>query len=157
MENSVPHKLRLIRAFGMPPLKRGHRHVASKIQAIEDWAELTRWLAKIQSIVNWAELRISPVQIQPIENWAEPRSVENVQQFSSFAKMPPLKRGHRHVAGIVAVHEELGCARKRQEHSAVLGLCREASRTFCNSWAPRTSIVTLLTVLQSGKAADGAD
>jgi hypothetical protein len=26
-----------------------------------------------------------PVQIRPIEDWAEPRSVENVQQFSSFA------------------------------------------------------------------------
>jgi hypothetical protein len=49
--------------------------------------------AKIQSIENWAELRISPAKIQPIEDWAEPRSVENVQQFSSFANL------YREVAG----------------------------------------------------------
>jgi hypothetical protein len=49
--------------------------------------------AKIQSIEKWAELRISPARIQPIEDWAEPRSVENVQQFSSFANL------YRKVAG----------------------------------------------------------
>jgi hypothetical protein len=50
-------------------------------------------LAKTQSIANWAELRISPAKIQPIKDWAEQRSVENVQQFSSFANL------YRHVAG----------------------------------------------------------
>jgi hypothetical protein len=58
--------------------------------------------AKIQSIENWAELRISPAKIQPIEDWAELRSVENVQQFSSFANL------HRHVAGKDSVNRELG-------------------------------------------------
>jgi hypothetical protein len=62
-----------------------------------------------------------PAKIQPIEYWAELRSVENVQQFSSFANL------YREVAGIVAVTQGLGCARKRQEPSAVLGLRREAS------------------------------
>jgi hypothetical protein len=46
-----------------------------------------------------------PAKIQPIEDWAEPRSVENVQQFSSFANL------YQEVAGIAAVNEELGCAR----------------------------------------------
>jgi hypothetical protein len=53
---------------------------------------------KIQSIENWDELRILPVQIRPIEDWAEPRSVENIQQFSSFANL------YREVAGTVAVN-----------------------------------------------------
>jgi hypothetical protein len=56
-----------------------------------------------------------PVQIRPIEDWAEARSVENVQQFSSFANL------YREVTGIVAVNEELGCARKRQERLQFLG------------------------------------
>jgi hypothetical protein len=49
--------------------------------------------AKTQSIANWAELRISPAKIQPIKDWAEQRSVENVQQFSSYANL------YREVAG----------------------------------------------------------
>jgi hypothetical protein len=65
---------------------------------------------------------------------AEPRSVENVQQFSSFANL------YREVAGKDAVNQGLGCAGKRQERSAVLGLRREASRMFSSSWASRTSI-----------------
>jgi hypothetical protein len=100
-----------------------------------------------------------PAKIQPIDDWAEPRSVENVQQFSSFGNL------YREVAGTVAVNYGLGCAEKRRERSAVLelweplprgrryscsqlriGLRREASRTFCSSWAS-----------QIGKAADGAD
>jgi hypothetical protein len=69
--------------------------------------------AKIQSIENWAELRISPAKIQPIEDWAEPRSVENVQQFSSFANL------YREVAGTDTVNQgpdtasaDVGVARK---------------------------------------------
>jgi hypothetical protein len=73
----------------------------AKIQSIENWAELRISPARIQSIENWAELRILPVQIQPIEDWAEPRSVENVQQFSSFANL------YRHVAGKDSVNREL--------------------------------------------------
>jgi hypothetical protein len=78
----------------------------------------------IQSIENWVELRISPAKIQPIGNLAEPRSLENVQQFSSFANL------YRQVAGIVAVTQGLGCARKRQEPSAVLEL-REFLLPLC--------------------------
>jgi hypothetical protein len=58
--------------------------------------------AKIQSIENWAELRISPAKIQPIEDWAEPRSVENVQQFSSCANL------YREVAGTDSANRGLG-------------------------------------------------
>jgi hypothetical protein len=65
---------------------------------------------------------MSPAKIQSIENWAEPRSVENVEQFSSFANL------YREVAGKDAVNQGLGCAGKRQERSAVLGLRREASK-----------------------------
>jgi hypothetical protein len=88
---------------------------------------------KIQPIENWAELRISPVKIQPIEDWAEPRSVENVQQFPSFANL------YREVAGKDTANRGLGCAEKRQEPSAVLGLRRKASRMFRSSRALRTS------------------
>jgi hypothetical protein len=69
-------------------------------------------------------IAILPAKIQPIEDWAEPRSVENVQQFSSFANL------YREVAGIVAVTQGLGCARKRQEPSAVLEL-REFLLPLC--------------------------
>jgi hypothetical protein len=74
----------------------------AKIQSIENWAELRISPAKIQSIENWAELRISPAKTQPIEDWAEPRSVENVQQFSSFANL------YREVAGKDSANRELG-------------------------------------------------
>jgi hypothetical protein len=63
----------------------------------------------------------SPAKIQPIEDWAEPRSVENVQQFSSFANL------YREVAG------------KRCSQSRI-GLRWEASRTFCSSWASPRSV-----------------
>jgi hypothetical protein len=70
----------------------------AKIQPIENWAELRISPATIQSIENVAELRIVLLQIQPIEDWAEPRSVENVQQFSSCANL------YREVAGTDAVN-----------------------------------------------------
>jgi hypothetical protein len=72
--------------------------------------------ANIQSIENWVELRISPAKTQSIEDWAEPRSVENVQQFSSCANL------YREVAGTDSANGGLGCAEKRQERSVVLGL-----------------------------------
>jgi hypothetical protein len=58
--------------------------------------------AKIQSIENWAELRISPAKVQPIGDWAEPRSVENIQQFSSCANL------YREVAGTDSANRGLG-------------------------------------------------
>jgi hypothetical protein len=66
-------------------------------------------------------IAMSPAKIQPIEDWAEPRSVENAQQFSSFANL------YREVAG------------KRYSQSRI-GLRWEASRTFCSSWASPRSV-----------------
>jgi hypothetical protein len=84
-------------------------------------------------------IAMSPAMIQSIEDWAEPRSVENVQQFSSFANL------YREVAGKDTANRGLGCVEKRQEPSTVLGLRRKASRTFSSSWASRTSIAILVT------------
>jgi hypothetical protein len=47
-------------------------------------------------------IAMSPAKIQPIEDWAEPRSVENVQQLSSFANL------YLEVAGKDSVNRELG-------------------------------------------------
>jgi hypothetical protein len=54
--------------------------------------------------------------------------------------MPPLKRGHRHIAGKDSVNQELSGVEKHQERSAVLRFRRKASRTFSSSWASQTSI-----------------
>jgi hypothetical protein len=47
-------------------------------------------------------IAISPAKIQPIEYWAELRSVENVQQFSSYAYL------YREVAGKDSANRVLG-------------------------------------------------
>jgi hypothetical protein len=47
-------------------------------------------------------IAMSPAKIQPIEDWAEPRSVENVQQFSSCANL------YREVAGADSANRGLG-------------------------------------------------
>jgi hypothetical protein len=47
-------------------------------------------------------IAMSPAKIQSIEDWAEPRSVENEQQFSSFANL------YREVAGKDSANRGLG-------------------------------------------------
>jgi hypothetical protein len=81
MENSeVPHEIRLIRAFGMPPLKRGHRHVAGKNSVIENGAE-PRVVENVQQVSSGANLYrhfidgcckvARPLMALTAFNWAE--------------------------------------------------------------------------------------
>jgi hypothetical protein len=90
-----------------------------------------------------------PVQIRPIKDWAEPGSVENVQQFSSFANL------YREVAGTDAVNQGLGCVGKRQEHSAVLGL-RELLSPFIDGFSKVARPLTALTAFNWAEAARSA-
>jgi hypothetical protein len=91
-----------------------------------------------------------PVQIRPIEDWAEPGSVENVQQFSSFANL------YREVAGTVAVNQGLGCAGKRQEHSQFSGfanLFANLYRHFIEGFSKVARPLTALTAFNWAEAA----